>query len=544
MTSAESSHEVSTLEKRLYYFGLRGNRRLGPKLVFRTSTDVFTPPTGPENDARPMQLLGVYYHNKLGQNNLWATIREAAVELLDNRKVQFTSVDLARFRWEEQNTVSGRETVTSRVTIWVGVLPDSTTSEAAFESSQDILQLLNQHDIRDVDVAYRESVAQPRTGPALLAPVNNYHLLKDVLDRVTTTLGLPIAGLKTPRTEGTLGFYFGVGEDLYGVTARHVLFPEDLGNTQFRLHHSAGHRKEVILMGERGFDEFLAFIEDKIDTLKTAVTILERSVATYRRRAEDGNAQAATDLALFENDLKNTREAIESHEAFLATMKKDWSKLDDRVIGHVVWAPPITGRNKPHGYTQDVCVIKLNKKKIGPNFLGNVIDLGTEINSAKFVKSMRNRADPQPEFYYPEDRLFKLRDILTHEQIRQPNNRDSKDDPVRFVIKRGQASLTTIGCLVEFESHERRYSIGGPFDSVEAAIYPYDNHSGTFSRGGDSGALIAGAGAEFVALLTGGTGSTESSDITYGTPMHWLWEDVIEPQFPGASLYFDSIPKE
>ncbi|KAG5715331.1 hypothetical protein E4T56_gene6084, partial [Termitomyces sp. T112] len=33
--------------------------------------------------------------------------------------------------------------------------------------------------------------------------------------------------------------------------------------------------------------------------------------------------------------------------------------------------------------------------------------------------------------------------------------------------------------------------------------------------GGDSGSLIE-ALAEFVALLTGGTGSTESSDITYG----------------------------
>ncbi|KAI0049139.1 hypothetical protein FA95DRAFT_1538795 [Auriscalpium vulgare] len=543
VTSADSSsHEVPKLEKQLYYFGLRGNRRLGPKLVFRTSTDVFTPPTGPENDARVMQLLGVYDHNKLGQDNLWATIREETVKLLDNRKIQFTSVDLARFRWEEQNTGGGRETVTSRVTIWVGVLPDSTTSGAAFESSEDILQLLKQHDIRDIDVAYRESVAYPRTGPALLAPVNNAHPLKDVMDRVTTTLGLPIAGLKTPGIQGTLGFYFGVGDDLYGVTARHVLFPEHLGNTVYN--HVAGSRKKVILMGDRGFHDFLASIEDKIDTLKITVTILERSIATYRRRADDGNAQAATDLAAFEYDLKNKREAIDSHKAFLVTMKKDWSKLDDRVIGHVIWAPPITGLNKPHSYTQDVCVIKLNKKKIRPNFLGNVIDLGTEIDCGTFVKSMRPRVDAQSDFYYPEDRLFELRGILTPEQIGQPNNRDFKGDPVRSVIKRGQATLTTIGRLAGFESHERRYRLAGTFDSVEAAIYPYDNQSGPFSRGGDSGALIAGAGAEFIALLTGGTGTAESSDITYGTPMHWLWEDVIKPQFPGANLYFDSIPKK
>jgi hypothetical protein len=83
MTSVESSHEVPKLEKHLYYFGLRGNRHLGPKLVLRTSTDVFMPPTGPEHDPRVMQLLGVYDHNKLGQDNRWATIRKEVRDLLE-----------------------------------------------------------------------------------------------------------------------------------------------------------------------------------------------------------------------------------------------------------------------------------------------------------------------------------------------------------------------------------------------------------------------------------------------------------------------------
>ena len=149
------------------------------------------------------------------------------------------------------------------------------------------------------------------------------------------------------------------------------------------------------------------------------------------------------------------------------------------------------------------------------------------------------RDDALSEFDYPEDRLFRLRGILTAAQIRQPNNQNSKGDPVRFVIKRGHTTFTTIGCLTGFESHQRRYGLVGNFDSIEAAIYPYDNDSGPFSRGGDSGALIAGPEAEFTALLTGGTGPTDSSDVTYGTPMYWLWEDVIKPKFPGANLYFD-----
>ena len=161
---------------------------------------------------------------------LWTDIRSKVIKLLDNREMRHTSVDLARFRWDEQNTGSSNETVTSHVTIWDGVLPDSTIGDAAFESSQDILQLLDQHDTDNIDVAYRESVAQPLTGPQLLAPVDDFYPLTDVADWVTTALSLPIAGLRTLHMQGTLDFYFRVGEDLYGVTAYHVLFPANQGN--------------------------------------------------------------------------------------------------------------------------------------------------------------------------------------------------------------------------------------------------------------------------------------------------------------------------
>ena len=58
-------------------------------------------------------------------------------------------------------------------------------------------------------------------------------------------------------------------------------------------------------------------------------------------------------------------------------MQKDWSDPKNRVVGHVVWAPPITGNTPPHGYTQDVCVIKLDKDKFMSNFVQNVINLGS-----------------------------------------------------------------------------------------------------------------------------------------------------------------------
>jgi hypothetical protein len=76
-------------------------------------------------------------------------------------------------------------------------------------------------------------IAHPLTGTPLLAPFNNVNPLKDVADWITTALSLPIAGFKSLHMQGTLGFYFRIGDALYGVTARHVLFPNDQGNDPY-----------------------------------------------------------------------------------------------------------------------------------------------------------------------------------------------------------------------------------------------------------------------------------------------------------------------
>ncbi|CAE6419968.1 unnamed protein product [Rhizoctonia solani] len=516
-----SGRTVPKLEAHLYYYGIRGRKHLGPKLVYRTSKDVFTRPPRPE-DLRAMQLVPVYEHKELGQDDLWDTVRDE----------------------EEPNTGGNSETVITPVTIWIGVLPDSLTGEVAFESSNDILKLLKNHNIHDIDVAYRESVAKPLSGVELFAPADDFDPLKDVIDPVTTALGLPIAGLRRLHMEGTLGFYFRVGDDLFGVTPRHVLFSEEDNSHYFY----NGGPKEVVLMGTDAFNGFLASIQTRISRSNITVTILRKRVAMYRRRAEAGDQQAATNLKKTEADEQKTIEAIKTLETFLFKMKLGWSKPEDRVIGYVIWAPPIgvgappIGLALPHDYTKDVCVIKLDEKKFMSNFRGNVIDLGTEIEPGGFTNRMYLWDGAQPEFDYPWDRLFRLRSILSPAKLRQPSGKDLNGDPMRYVIKRGLATRTTIGRLTGFASHKRRYSVLGKLDSVEVAVYPDNSHSGPFSKGGDSGALIAGSLGEFIALLTSGTGPADSSDVTYGTPIDWLWNDVIKPQFPDANLDFD-IPE-
>jgi hypothetical protein len=134
--------------------------------------------------------------------------------------------------------------------------------------------------------------------------------------------------------------------------------------------------KKVVLMGNRAVNDFLASIKAKVSHLNITIIILVKHAVSYQRKVNDGNVQAAIDLVATEDDMKNKKEAIGALKVFFVTMQKDWSEVNNHIIGHVVWAPLITGLNASHSYTQDICVIKLDKKKFKTNFMGNVIDLG------------------------------------------------------------------------------------------------------------------------------------------------------------------------
>lgn len=137
-----------------------------------------------------------------------------------------------------------------------------------------------------------------------------------------------------------------------------------------------GPKKEVVLTGNNAFDDFLASIQAKIGIMNNTATVLQKRAVVYQKKINNGDEKAVRDLQATEDDIKNKNEVIEALKTFFVMMKKDRSKVNDRVIGQVVWAPAITGNNAPHGYNSDVCVIKLDKKKFWSNFTGNIIDLG------------------------------------------------------------------------------------------------------------------------------------------------------------------------
>lgn len=165
------------------------------------------------------------------------------------------------------------------------------------------------------------------------------------------------------------------------------------------------------------------------------------------------------------------------------------------------------------------------------------------MSEAKLKSLIYERVDVPSEFRYPDNGLLILRGILNADQINHPTNLNLQGNRIRRVLKRGCTTNTTVGTLTKFMSFVRQYFRTGNEESLEIAILPHEQDSGTFSKGGDSGSLIVSTTGEFIALLTGGSNKgTDASDITYGTPFEWVW-DLVKAEFPGANLYFDNLPE-
>ena len=84
----------------------------------------------------------------------------------------------------------------------------------------------------------------------------------------------------------------------------------------------------------------------------------------------------------------------------------------------------------------------------------------------------------------------------------------------------------TCGVANEVESYVRTYfPENRSFESKEWAIIGYDKTS-PFSVEGDSGALVVDAEGRMGGMLTGGSGSLETTDVTYATPIVALLQDM------------------
>jgi hypothetical protein len=127
--------------------------------------------------------------------------------------------------------------------------------------------------------------------------------------------------------------------------------------------------------------------------------------------------------------------------------------------------------------------------------------------------------------------------MITDALMQTPDMLDNNDEPCLLVLKSGNATGTTIGRANGVYSIVRQYFLDMSVSqtSMEWAIMSYD-HKEIFSDAGDSGSVIADIRGRIGGMLTGGSGKTAPTDMTYATPFWWLLERIRANWFPDLNL--------
>jgi hypothetical protein len=115
---------------------------------------------------------------------------------------------------------------------------------------------------------------------------------------------------------------------------------------------------------------------------------------------------------------------------------------------------------------------------------------------------------------------------MTDDEMRHPVDEDADGVACRIVIKRGNATGLTFERATTVVAYTRYHVAGVERISKEWSVLPYDKLSGAFSDAGDSGSAVADGCGSIAGLITGGSGATDSTDITYITPAAWLLQDI------------------
>lgn len=140
------------------------------------------------------------------------------------------------------------------------------------------------------------------------------------------------------------------------------------------------------------------------------------------------------------------------------------------------------------------------------------------------------------DFKLPPNGILQIHGSVPEDEIRNPKQLNAYGDKAMPVIKNGLTTGTTVGWVNGLKSLVRYYDdYNLEFTALETTILPYGGR-GAFSNKGDSGAIILDREGRIVALLTGGGGSTDETDVTFGTAWYEL-EPYIKKTLPGCHVY-------
>ncbi|KAF7776688.1 hypothetical protein Agabi119p4_5081 [Agaricus bisporus var. burnettii] len=501
----------SCAEAAYYYYGLPSE----PALVARSSVNLWDEPTGPEAYLKAKELQPVGPH---ALNRVWESTVASAIELyLGDQRVQWTSLDPVRIGYAGSTDFP--------VVIWVGIIPNSLSSEKGLSIALGCHRILVENGNSDVHVEIRQSTTSLHA--RLYKPVRTVSPTVQANEPFATSLGLPICGANTTTIEGTGGFFFTDSNHpgkLFLITARHVLFhPDYTSKVRYEKRSNSQAAKNVFLLGDDALKMRINNIHTEIGRKNIILEQLVERLQNFEGQYDEETEEERTIILRLQGEAK---QAIAALEQLLHNVTRDWDSPAGRTIGHTVFSPPLGFGVGPNQYTEDWAVVEINRSCIdSTNFVGNCIDLGTSVPVDEFTTWMfPSRANPT-SFKYPGDRFLRFFGTIPDSEMGRPDGRtlDQDNNPVIMVIKRGGASDLTVGRLNSIRSVIRFYFKGVPGSSTrEVAVFPRNSKSGAFSMKGDSGSVVVDGKGRIAGILTGGTGATEVSDCTYVTSINFL----------------------
>jgi len=320
---------------------------------------------------------------------VWHELGEKIYRYFDSIELKWTSIDPVRFAEAEK--------APGPLFLWVGVLPGTLSPDDAKGPAARCKELLLEYAITNVEIAFRESIYTRHTRPQLLDHVSSVDPTVDVRVPFTPALGLQIAPKDFPYYEGTGCLYLregGESDRVFLLTARHVGLP--LNKYPNKLYHRKNNskpRREVIHLGSKAFQNALETIMDKIGHWDSMVDGYEEELTGLGEYVEGEDPKMTSERQEITRKLEEAQASKASVFEFHRNITSFWSAESQRVLGHVVYAPPVSVGTGDSKHTEDWALIELNRAKFDWNaFRGNAIHLG-------MFRSMSPRSSALSNYY-------------------------------------------------------------------------------------------------------------------------------------------------
>ncbi|UPL03485.1 hypothetical protein LCI18_014419 [Fusarium solani-melongenae] len=519
-------------EQEHYYFGLYSR----PKLVARSSRK----PWSWQYDGWSIKKrLGTVGEHAIIEpwNDSESSLRRQILQAV--QELDWTAIDVLRIGYERKNNETGEE-FDNPVTLLISVKIGSGDFEDAYDAVVTCCQILESHELGDVQVEIKESeVARatsiplpapdlPAPDPATLnAPTQSsaapgqatLKFSSGPLDEPTAIsadtsefLGVSIASSAAPTREGTKCLYLRHGEKIFALTCRHVVFPHAYPNVEYR-HDQTKTSYTIMQPGNATLERHITKLSKGIDGHDSSIKNME---------GEPWVPQAAID-----------RE--KAAKAVLETTRENLIKWDDpavRVFGHLEFSPPfglgpISGLDNRR--LRDWALIELHQDKYATSLLSlsNLMPIGWHTNN-DVLRDTLGWKNITRLLEFKGDTV-QIRGIIPESELRRPKSSSPRDDLAIFVMKYGSTTglrsgrtngaISVVRMPPGYQGKSEEWCILGCGQG-----FAYQ----CFSAEGDSGSCIFDLQGRVGGMLTGGGGIGECGglDVSYATPMEWLLEDM------------------